>query len=273
MDEEVKERVSTLEAVLGEFIVQTNKSLRRMEEDTRVLKKEMTEFKKEMADFKEEAERDRKEPNEKWFDIAEFKKEMADFKEEAERDRKEANEKWFDIAEFKKEMAEYRKKGEQHRREMNKKWGDLANRLGTLAEDISAPNMRTIATKYFGCKEVDTFSLRVSRRSRKNRKVISEFDVVLSADEYLFINETKLSPVVEHVREFADKLASVFDYLPEFEGKTVVPVFSSMQISPKVVEALTRAQIYAMSMGGDNMELLNYEAVRNTTAARSKKKN
>lgn len=41
MDEETKERVSTLEVVLGEFIVQTNKALKRMEEDTKILKKEM----------------------------------------------------------------------------------------------------------------------------------------------------------------------------------------------------------------------------------------
>lgn len=225
MDEEVKERVSTLEAVLGEFIVQTNKSLRRMEEDTKTLKEEMRGFKDEMAEFREEMRLDREHRDE----------EMSRFKEEMRQDRKD----------------------------LNKKWGELANRLGTVAEDISAPNMKTIALQYFECDEIDTFSLQVSRRNRNNRKQIQEFDVVLTCKEYLFINETKLSPKIEHAQQFSDKLLQVFEYLPEHEGKTVVPVFSSLNIPDKVVDELTKHSIYAMSMGGETMELLNYEALQN----------
>src|SRR5690554_4165612 len=47
MSEEVNERVGTLEVVLGEFIVQTNRSLNRLE-------REMREFKDEMRGFKDE---------------------------------------------------------------------------------------------------------------------------------------------------------------------------------------------------------------------------
>ena len=217
IDEEVRDRVSTLEAVLGEFIVQTNKSLRRMEEDTRV-----------------------------------FKEEMSEFKEEMRQDRKARD---ADMQSFKEEMR-------QDRKAMNKQWGDLANRLGTIAEDIAAPNVRTMAAKHFGCREIDSYSVRVMRRSQKDRKRLTEFDVVITCDNYLFINETKSNPQIEYVNDFAKKLQDVFDFLPEYQDKTIVPIFSGLYLSEPIVQKLTEEKIYAMALGGETMELLNYEAVR-----------
>ena len=217
IDEEVRDRVSTLEAVLGEFIVQTNKSLRRMEEDTRV-----------------------------------FKEEMSEFKEEMRQDRKARD---ADMQSFKEEMR-------QDRKAMNKQWGELANRLGTIAEDIAAPNVRTMAAEHFGCKEIDSYSVRVMRRSQKDRKRLTEFDVVITCDNYLFINETKSNPQMGYVDDFVKKLQDVFDFLPEYKGKTVVPIFSSLYLSEPIVQKLTEEKIYAMALGGETMELLNYEEVR-----------
>ena len=227
MDEEVKERVSTLEAVLGEFIVQTNKSLRRMDEDTRILKEEMREFKEEMSDFKGE--------------MSVFKDEMSGFKGE--------------MSDFKEEMR-------QDRKAMNKRWGELANRMGTLAEDIAAPNVKTMANTLFGCQEIDSYAVRVTRRNRKDRKQITEFDVILVCGDYLFINETKSNPQAEYVLAFAEKLQHTFDFFPEYEGKTLVPIFSSLYLSEPTVNQLTEHNIYAMALSGETMELLNYQAVR-----------
>ncbi|MEM9830938.1 MAG: hypothetical protein AAF944_09880 [Bacteroidota bacterium] len=217
MEEEVRERVSTLEAVLGEFIVQTNKSLKRMEDSTQV--------------FREEVRRDQQQRD---TEMREFKQEMTEFKDEMRQDRQD----------------------------LNKKWGELANKMGTIAEDISAPNMKTVAQQYFNCEGYDTFAVRVSRRSQRNRKYIQEFDVVLTSGDYLFINETKSSPKVEHTQQFSDKLQTIFDYLPEYKGKTVIPIFSSLSIPEVIVEELTKQSIYAMSMGGETMELLNYQALQ-----------
>ena len=224
IDEEVRDRVSTLEAVLGEFIVQTNKSLRQMNEDTRVLKKEMSDFKQEMSEFKEELRQDRKTRD----------ADMQTFEEELRQDRKA----------------------------MNKQWGELANRLGTIAEDIAAPNVRTMAAEHFGCKEIDSYSVRVMRRSQKDRKRLTEFDVVVSCDNYLFINETKSNPQIDYVNDFVKKLQDVFDFLPEYKGKTVVPILSGLHLPEPIVQKLTEEKIYAMALGGETMELLNYEAVR-----------
>ena len=217
IDEEVRDRVSTLEAVLGEFIVQTNKSLRQMNEDTRVFKEEMSEFKEEMRQDRKARDAD-----------------MQSFKEEVRQDRKA----------------------------MNKQWGDLANRLGTIAEDIAAPNVRTMVAEHFGCREIDSYSVRVMRRSQKDRKRLTEFDVVITCDNYLFINETKSNPQMGYVDDFVKKLQDVFDFLPEYQDKIIVPVFSSLYLSEPIVQRLTEEKIYAMALGGETMELLNYEAVR-----------
>ncbi|WKN42850.1 hypothetical protein [Tunicatimonas pelagia] len=224
MDEEVKERVGTLKAVLGEFIVQTNKSMRKIEEGTIALQREM-------ADFRKEMQRDRQQRD----------TEMKDFKEE---------------------MGQFRDEMRQDRKDMNKRWGDLANRLGTVAEDFAAPNIKTMAQVHFGCQDIDHFSVRVLRRSQRDRKRLTEFDVIIVCRNYLFINETKSNPQKEHIPAFAHKIRDIFDYLPEYEGKTVAPVFSSFSLPESIVEQLTTLKIYAMALGGETMELLNYSEIQ-----------
>jgi hypothetical protein len=34
-------------------------------------------------------------------------------------------------------------------------WGELANKMGTLVEDIVAPNIPRIAKRYFGAEELE----------------------------------------------------------------------------------------------------------------------
>lgn len=235
MDQEVSERVSTLEAVLGEFIVQTTKSIKRLEESDQVLKEEMTSFRNELR--QDQLKRD--------ADAEAFRENLR--QDQLIRDA--------DTKAFREDM-------ERDRKRMNKQWGDLANRLGTIAEDIAAPNVRTIANTLFGCTSIDTYAIRTMRRSRKDRKKLTEFDVVVTCGDYLFINETKTTPLSEYVLDFAKKLKNVFDFFPEYEGKTVVPIFSNLRLPEPIVQLLTKHKIYAMALGGETMELLNYEAVR-----------
>ena len=72
---------------------------------------------------------------------------------------------------FKEEMNEDRKK-------MYKMWGELANKMGTLVEDIVAPNIPRIAKEYFGAEELDFLGVRISKRNVKNRSKKREFDVI-----------------------------------------------------------------------------------------------
>ncbi len=241
MEDDVRERVSILEVVLGEFIVQTNKSLNRLSREMKDFKDEMKDFKDEMKDFKDE--------------MKDFKDEMKDFKDEM-KDFKD------EMKDFKDEMKDFKDEMATDRKSLKKKWGELANRLGTLAEDITAPNIRTIAHTLFGCEQIDTFGVRIERRNVQDRAMIQEFDVILACQQYLFINETKSNPDIVYVDYFVKKLTRIFDFFPEHQGKTVVPIFSSLSLPERTVAYLTEKNILAMAMGGETMDLLNFDILK-----------
>ncbi|MBL7799037.1 MAG: hypothetical protein JNJ90_21235 [Saprospiraceae bacterium] len=81
---EIEQKMSDLEMVLSEFIVQTNKSFRDLHNEMKDFKDEMKDFKDEMKDFKDE--------------MKDFKEEMKDFKEEMRQDRREMNKQWGELA-------------------------------------------------------------------------------------------------------------------------------------------------------------------------------
>ena len=290
--EKVEERVDTLEVVLSEFIRQAEldrkESRERMAQADERAKRDWQKIDERMAQADERAELDRQKIDERMTQFeekAELDRKNADeraernwqkadermnrFEQQAELDRKNADERAEldrqnfneQIKRLTQQMARYQEKGERHIRDMNKQWGNLANKMGTIAEDISAPNMRMIAREYFGCDEIDAYGVRIERRNRNDRKFIEEFDVILSCGQYLFINETKSSVRPGYIDEFIAKLDRVFDYFPEHEGKRVVPVFSSLALTNKQVDYLTENKILAMAMGEGTMEVPNLESL------------
>lgn len=76
-EEEIDVRLSSVEAALSQFIIQTGRSLH-------ILQREMKEFKDEMKEFKDE--------------MKDFKDEMKDFKDDSLRVRAEMNRQWGDLA-------------------------------------------------------------------------------------------------------------------------------------------------------------------------------
>ncbi len=234
MSSEVKERVSTLEKTLADFIKHTNLGFANVNNSLIELRQEMADFKDEMADFKDE--------------MAEFKDEMAEFKDE--------------MAEFKDEMAEFKDEMRLQTGQLNKKWGELSNRLGTLAEDFAAPNIPYVAQKYFGCTgEAQDFMLRRRRRLPNKSDSLKEFDVIVVYSGYVFYNETKSTPRSQYIDEFVENINQFFKYFPEYKGCKLVPIFSSLALDESVVNNCTKKGIYAMALKGDTMDLLNFENV------------
>ena len=267
--EEVEERVSKLEAVLGRFIVQTDMMLKRMEQDTATFREEVRADQqardKDMQQFREEVRADQQARD----------KDMQQFREEVRADQ-QARDK--DMQQFREEMQADRHNLEQNlervQREIqedlqeykvmsNRRWGELANRLGTVVEDIVAPNLPTIAQQYFGCTDVEFFGLRIKRKNQVVGKSALEFDAILACSDYLIVNETKTKPDANDVKAFRDRqLKKIFEYFPEYQGKEVVSIFSSLSFSEATLKYLTKNKIYAMSSKGDTMDLLNFEAIQ-----------
>jgi len=156
---------------------------------------------------------------------------------------------------FKEEMNEGRKK-------MYKMWGELANKMGTLVEDIVAPNIPRIAKEYFGAEELDFWGVRISKRNVKDRSKKREFDVIAMWNDKVIINETKSTLKVEYINEFMNVLREIEDYFPEYKEKEIIPIFSSLYLSDEIVKYLTKKRIYAMALRDDTMDLLNFEKIK-----------
>lgn len=199
----IHDRVDTLEEVLRQFIINTN----RFEEEMRAFKEEMRAFKDEMRTFKDNVEKDIK--------------------------------------------------------RINKQWGELANKMGTIVEDIVAPNIKGIAEEYFDCREIEDFMVRRYKRNTKDRTKRREFDVIAVCNDKIIFDETKATIRPEYIDDFINfiKNEEFFDYFPEYKGKKIIPIFSSLYLQDDVVDILTRAGIYAMAMKDDTMDLLNFERV------------
>lgn len=147
------------------------------------------------------------------------------------------------------------------KREMNKQWGDLANKLGTIIEDILAPNLRRLAFEHFHFETILDFMLRRSRRRPDRPEIESEFDVIVVGAAAVILGEAKSTPSLEYADAFAAKVHSFYDFFPEYRGRRLIPVFGSWAISNPIVDRLTGHRIYAMRMGEDTMELANAAAL------------
>jgi len=163
---------------------------------------------------------------------------------------------------FKDEMRAFKNEVNEDRKRMNKMWGELANKMGTLVEDIVAPNIAGVARRYFGAEELEDFMIRRRKRNTKDENKIREFDVIAVWDDKVIINETKSTPRIDYINDFIDVLKEITDYFPEYRDKQIIPIFSSLYLPEDIVDYLTRNKIYAMGMNDDTMDLLNFEKVK-----------
>ncbi|MBF0204103.1 MAG: hypothetical protein HQK67_07245 [Desulfamplus sp.] len=106
------------------------------------------------------------------------------------------------IDEMKQDTAKMKQNTEKMKKEMNKKWGDLANKMGTVVEDIVAPNIPEIARKYFGVEAFDDFAIRYNRKNRVDSSKIKEFDIIFVSKDIFIVNETKATARETYVDEF-----------------------------------------------------------------------
>jgi len=187
--------------------------------------------------------------------FGQFMTEMAVLNRKADERNKAAEER---MARFEADSRAFKDEMRASKREQNKQWGDLANKLGTIMEDIVAPNLRRLAVEHFGFPVLEDSML---RRSRRHGGRMTEFDALVVGPTAVILGEAKSSPSVKFAEEFAAKAGLFFDYFPEYQGRRLIPILGSWSIADEVVERLTALGIYALRMGEDTMELANAAAL------------
>lgn len=164
---------------------------------------------------------------------------------------------------FKDEMHTFKDEMRTDRRSLNRQWGDLANRFGTIVEDIVAPGIPGVLRRYFNVAEpeLDLLMVRPRRRHPGIPDKRREFDVIAITTDTLYVNETKATMRHEYIDSFADTYLEVLDYFPEYGGRDVVPIMSSLYLELDMVEHITRCGMYALQMSDDSMDCVNFEAL------------
>ena len=184
-------------------------------------------------------------------EMKDFKDEMKDFKEE--------------MKDFKDEMRLFKSQSDENQKKMDKKWGDLANKLGTVVEDIVAPNIPMIAKKYFQCENILRFLVNAEVKKTTDKITLKEFDSILITDSIVILTEVKLSARSENAKEFVQfiKNNEFFKYFPELNEKKLIPIYASMKVNENITAYLTKNEIYVMGMCQGTMDLLNFNEIKN----------
>jgi hypothetical protein len=182
-------------------------------------------------------------------DTHSLKEEMKEFKEE--------------MKEFKEEMKEFKVEMTDFKNDMNKKWGELSNKMGTLVEDMVAPNMPNLALEIFNCQRIEHLAVRWRVLNKIDNSKHHEYDIVVICPDSIIVNETKSKAKIEYVDDFIDDLNELHEYFPEAKEKKVIPTFASLYIPENVLKYLTKKKIYAISLNGDTMEVLNLKDIKN----------
>ena len=177
-------------------------------------------------------------------ELARLSREMREFKDE--------------MHEFKAEMLVFKTESERDRKEMNRQWGDLANRMGTLLEDMVAPNLPRVARQLLGCLTPDFFAIRVKRRFGGETR---EYDALVVCPDLVLINETKSklqSTHVEHILATIEEFPRIY---PEYADRRAIGTLATLYPDDAIVRLATRRGVLVMGMGDETMDVLNPQAL------------
>jgi hypothetical protein len=153
-------------------------------------------------------------------------------------------------------MQEDTRRMKDDTRRMKQAWGDLANKMGTVAEDVVAPNIPRLAVEEFGLTEVEDMLPRARRTSRRGEKRRREYDIVCAGPGKVIVVEVKSTPTLEKILAIPERLEAFFDFFPEYEGRELIGVFASWSIDERLLPAISEAGLYGIAMGEDTMDVV-----------------
>jgi len=277
----LEHKVESLESLLGQFIVNTDIALRRLESEMQKFREEAEKdrkaFEERLQRYIEESERNRKVFQDEMREFQDemrafkdemrvfkdemlaFKDEMRAFKDEMRAFKDEMRAFKDEMKDFKDEMLEFKRRQEEENIRKNKEWSALAKKMGTIVEDLIAPALRPTLSKYFQC-EVTMEGQRIFRR--KNGEDY-EIDAIAGCDDKIFMIEARSTPRVEDVKEIKKKSERFFEFFPEHIGKDLIIIFGSIIFPENVIKYATKLGIYVLAWREwQYMDILNFDKVK-----------
>lgn len=157
---------------------------------------------------------------------------------------------------WERDTAEMKPGMDEDTQRMKKIWRDLVNKMGTIAEDVVAPNIPRLAVEEFGMTEVLDMMPRARRTSRRGARRSREYDIVCAGPGKVIVVEVKSTPTLEKIREVPARLEEFFDFFPEYEGRELIGIFASWSIDESLLPAISAAGLYGIAMGEDTMDVV-----------------
>jgi len=234
-----------LEAVLEQFITSTRASFLELSQAHKETEQSIKQLNQTITRVEQQTEHDREAWNQRAEQLA----------QQAERDR----EAW------QQRMAQYELEQKQDRKAWNKQWGETANRLGRVVEDIVAPNIPRIVAEQLGyTATLEDFSIRRKLSYPGQPDKQREFDTIAVYADVVILNETKETVRQSYLENFVAFVESgeFYGYFPQYQGRKLIPIFSSLYLAEPAVDYLTKHGIYALAMGDETMTLLNFEQLK-----------
>lgn len=174
-----------------------------------------------------------------------FKDEMRVFKDE--------------MKAFKDEMRAFKDETREENKKRNKQWSNLAKKMGTLVEDLIAPALRPVLSKYFQCEVM----MEGQRMFRRKNGEDYEVDALAACEDKVFIVEVRATPRVDDIREILEKSGRFFEFFPEHKGKGLIVIFGSITFPQNVIEHASKNSVYVMGCREwEYMDILNFEEVK-----------
>lgn len=180
--------------------------------------------------------------------LTRLEREMREFKDE--------------MKEFKDEMKEFKDEVRLDGKSMKRQWAELSDKLGSFAEDIAVPNVPRLAKEYFKEDIILSVMPNVRKRNHFSPGDEFEFDGVVETVNKVFLMEAKFTARMDIFNSLPKLIENFKSVFPEFNDKELVVIFASMSIPENMVKKLTKLGIYALSLGNDNMDLLNFKEIQ-----------
>jgi len=169
-----------------------------------------------------------------------FKGEMTDSKDERQ--------------DPKDEMKNFREENRRANREMNRYWGKLADKMGTMAEDLVAPNLPRIV------KEVlnqDIFDLTMRRRQKLADGRSRELDALTVTADTVCLTSTQSTLRSADVDRFADDVQAFRAFFPEYAIYPIVGILASLSVDASVLSYVEGQGLLVLGVGDEIMEVKN----------------
>lgn len=145
-------------------------------------------------------------------------------------------------------------KAEKERRDFNKRMAELSDSMGTLVEDMVAPNGERIAGQIFPDDPVQ-FELQRLRRRKGGESM--ELDLVVVGSRHAMVVEAKRTIRPEDPDAFLEKLKRFKEFFPEYSAHQIIPVMASINIEPSIISNLNTRKVYGLAFGDETFELIN----------------